>query len=409
MIALLAFALVLPLAAYAAPAVVEGARLALAPARVGAPDPLEWPAGVVSGGAEPTIVADKFGKYLWIGDTSGIRRSANNGSSWTFLRPFDHASVFGDGWTIAQDDAGTLYVATTRGPNLIFSASRDGGTTWFNANPALDVAPIADRPWLAARGQGEVILLQNAWPIAETCARSVDGGATWIERDPLGVGNPIAGAIAYDNAGYVYWAEETGTIIRGRTCLGQWLKTTPFHSTIRPGYQLAVSTDGTSAYVAASRAVAGSPASFGPPVVGGVNWTNLLNPARKQLVLDHPEVVTSVFATVSAIEDEVAVAYYGSSTPGDPQHRNYEGNWHVYVARIKNFWSATPTITIARVVTNMHNGEICMAGTTCTSTDRDLLDYFGIDHDVYGKLHVAYGYDWGISGSQVRHLVLPDL
>src|SRR5439155_6916440 len=93
---------------------------------------------------------------------------------------------FTDGVALAQDDAGTLYASDTDGSFIAVASSKNGGATWTTVeNYVAGASAIADRPWLAARGDGEVTLVWNAGQV-EMCSRSTDGGVTFTQASPYG-------------------------------------------------------------------------------------------------------------------------------------------------------------------------------------------------------------------------------
>jgi hypothetical protein len=355
------------------------------------------PGGRVSGGAEPTILADRDGQFLWVGDTSGIHRSANNGATWVTLP--DPVPLVADGFTLAQDDVGTLYAATTTIPYVHFLRSINDGTSWATQNVA-EASPIADRPWLAARGNGEVALFIYAYgrTFTEACARSTDGGLTWADRD-LMAGNPQGGNAAFDTNGDLLYSDDTGRVSRFKTstlgkCAGA-----------QQVFQLV---NGKGAQHMEALAVENGEVYVAAPAVGNgqmVLWGTRDFLTRKSVVVSAPAQLSNTFGTVSVRNGEIAVAWYGSDTAGDPSNANFAGSWNVYVSRVTNFWTATPTVTTVRLTTEAnHVGDLCMAGTGCGgASDRDLLDYFGVDHGPNGVIHVAYGHDGAGGVAEVRY------
>src|SRR5687768_2894805 len=67
-------------------------------------DTLRPPGSDLSDGAEPSILVDRLGRAIWVGDTSGLTVSFDNGTTWEAgASPF---LMSADGWGLAQDDAG---------------------------------------------------------------------------------------------------------------------------------------------------------------------------------------------------------------------------------------------------------------------------------------------------------------
>ncbi|MDQ6695133.1 MAG: S-layer homology domain-containing protein [Chloroflexota bacterium] len=94
-------------------------------------------------------------------------------------------------------------------------------------------------------------------------------------------------------------------------------------------------------------------------------------------------------AVVAGDGPRAAFAFIGTSTPGDYQNKlTFRGVWHLYVAHTYDrgaHWTtvdATPNDPVQR-------GSICTGGTTCGS-DRNLLDFFDITVDKFGRVLVGY-------------------
>lgn len=352
------------------------------------------PGAAVSGGAEPMVLVDKDNGYVLIGDTSGVYKSVD-GATWTRLSPSTAPGAFTDGRALAQDDAGTLYSSSTQGQAIYFSRSTNDGASWSGPTSLIEAAPIADRPWLAARGDGQVSLVYFAYPLGERCARSTDAGTTWLDRDPTWR-TPNAGNVLYDEFGRLYYATANSIYRYLQPCKSGAVTLSLPASGPQIFTQVAVDSD-ERPYVAQPTAGSGQ-----MTIRAFSSWSQS---SYKELAVSPPELKSNTFGAISAYGDEVAVAWYGSETPGNPAGA-FAGVWNVYVARVTGFWTATPTITYTRLTTEAnHEGGFCMGGIGCTAgeADRDLLDYFGIDHGPDGAVHVAYGHDGTGSAAEVRH------
>lgn len=103
----------------------------------------------------------------------------------------------------ATDAAGHVYYADTYGPDYSLHrwSAGSGGLSWDWSRPLPTLAPLDDRPWLAAQGEGVLYLLSNTGqrgPIAGDLANgnatlsskwlftSQDGGLTWSLGQGLG-------------------------------------------------------------------------------------------------------------------------------------------------------------------------------------------------------------------------------
>ncbi len=357
----------------------------------------------ISGGAEPSILTSKDGSTIWIGDTSGLYLSNDQGATWQ--EGADPFLASADGWTLAEDDAGNFYFATTTTVTLSIARSSDNGRTADHVDHIADAAPVADRPWIAARGDGEVVMFMYDFgrSNSETCVHSTDGGETWLDRGLL-TASPQGGNTVFDKDGNFYVGEDAGRIWKfNGTCLQDAGAKDMFNRDLGANNMLQIQYEDDDFYMAA---------------VGSGNRDILL--AGSQGWSDYPTVMKvsppvlkgNAFPTISVHEGQVAVAWYGSETPGDPSDAAYNGAFNVYLAVIDGFWSESPSVRHVRITEEPnHVGDICMAGIGCTDeeSDRDLLDYFMIDHDIHGGMHIAYGDDGDSSIRKVSYAYVPPM
>lgn len=363
-------------------------------------DGLRPPSVRVSGGAEPSILADRQGRALWIGDTSGSYVSTDGGASW---RPTGHyladiGLAFGDGVALAQDVTGRLYAGVLNDNRVDVVASDDLGSTWSTMGLFAGVSGTADRPWLAADQDGEVVLFYFDAPFVATglyehCARSTDGGQSFLDRDPTAINPPTGGSAFFDSKGRFYFASNDGGLYRyDSTCLGGSTRL-PMLDQLGVNNMLQGTADGTDLYM-----VGADPG--GAIVLAGSHDGGPV----QRITVSPAELATNTYATVSARNGTVVVAWYGTETKDDPSAAGFSGAFNVYVAAVQGFWTGTPAIAYTRVTAEPnHVGDICMGGIGCTSGDRDLLDYFMVAQDVHGDAHVAYVHDGSGSSTEVRH------
>jgi len=364
-------------------------------------------AATVGNGAEPNILADRNGKFVWIGNDnqqggSGGYRSSDNGTSWS-ATPNDPTNIqcqcltITDGWSIAQDEAGHMYMGVLSYNRVDVLRSSDGGASWDQTGAAAGVSGTADRPWLAAKGDGHVALFYFDAPAVATgffehCAQSDDGGMTFTDRDPVSL-PPTGGSAFYDSQGRLYFSDNNGNLYRfDGTCLGG-STSIPMASNLGVNNMVQSAADGTDLYTAAATAN-GAITLFGSHDGHGVT----------KLVVSPDSLKSNTYATVAAHDGQVAVAWYGSTTAGDPSSTSFSGDFNVYLSVVDNFWSPAPHITRYQLSDKPnHKGTICMGGVTCPNSIRGLQDYFGIAYDIWGGLHVAYVDD--TSGSAVTDYV----
>ncbi|HUR69445.1 MAG TPA: sialidase family protein [Candidatus Thermoplasmatota archaeon] len=347
-----------------------------------------------SGGAEPSILATSDGA-LWIGDTSGLAKSTDGGATWHHVDVGFLGGLFTDGWALAEDDVGTLYVAVTNGQMLSTASTKDGGATW-TINHLVDVSTIADRPWIAARGDGEVAVVYNdAKTTRELCVHSTDGGFTWLDRYVGIQASPNAGNVVFWPDGGLSYSVGTMSYKWSAPCSGEPQKLPQGNSGAQIFTQAQVSGAG-DLYLARPTA------DNGAMTVSATHGMRGLG--RRTLTLSPPELRSNTYGTVSVNDaGDVAVAWYGSTTPGSPSADGFSGSWNVYVSIVHDFWG-TPVVTTTRVTSvPNHVGGFCFSGIACTSGDRDLLDYMMVDLDEDGVAHLAYGHDGAGSSSEVRY------
>jgi hypothetical protein len=382
----LALAIVLAIVPWTVAPALDGAvaaRLAPLPASGSAV------AGTVSNGAEPWVTVLADGVVL-VGDTAGLHRSADGGATWTTAPDFSFPGLFTDGWPIAVDAAGTVYTARTQGQVVAVGASHDEGRSWSTTDKVVDAAPVADRPWVAARNAGEVVVLDYGSPVGEVFSYSSDGGATFLSRTLNNEGGANAGNAQMDASGHIWFSNGYDFERWDPQCQGKPALLWVGGHGKQVFTQLAVA--GGDEYAAMPRADNGD-----MRIVAAQG----LDPASvKELAVSSPTLRSNTYGAIAASPDgsTIAVAWYGSATAGDPSG-SFAGSWDTYVARVTGFWTATPTIQVTKVTaTPNHSGGFCMSGLSCTS-GRALLDYIGVALGPDGSAHVAYGDD--SSGSAV--------
>lgn len=403
--------LVLPaLSSGAAPAL--RARAAFLSAPTFAPDAprldgLAAHTSIVSQSGEPSILVDKAGKWIWVGDFLGVHRSNDGGQTWTRSRPPQAPGVFSDGFALAQDAAGTLYASSTTGQWIAVDSSTDGGATWTQVNRIAAIGlPFADRPWLAVgAAAGDITLVYNGNK-GEGCMRSTDGGVTFL---PGSTGDvpPNAGNVVRDNFGNTYYAIESAIYmwkgpnacpvhVPGQPITYLWKELPPAGSQILT--QLAVpAATGTNA-LGGNVYVVQPSADNGQMTVRGTQGLRMVAPSPiKTVVVSDSTMRSNTFGAIAVKPDdsEIAVSWYASPTPGDPASTSYPASavWSVYAARITGFWNATPIVSAPQLVeSGNYQGWFCMNGVSCTS-GRDLSDYHGVTYGPDGKLHVVWGHE----------------
>jgi hypothetical protein len=370
---------------------------------------------VDNGGAEPTVLVDRVTGVVLEGDDLGVHRLDAATGTWTAVTPtFIPGTIstpvvsggVSDGWALAQDSAGRVYASTTDGPFVNVASTTDDGTTWqFLTGLVVRADGISDRPWLATNGPGTVAVIDNAI-LGEECSYSTDSGTTFptFTHPFLNDGTPNAGSASFDSTGKLYFAI-AGLMQRWTTPCGGSLQTMGLPA---QGAQILTQMgvdDQNKLYVAQPTANNGKIEVVGYPSWGG---------APKFLNVSLTNLSSNTFAAIAVAHDHLAVSWYGSTSSGDPSSPSFSGTWNVYVAQVRGFWNATPSVQVTQVTSaGNHAGWFCMGGTGCgvstgSNDPRDLLDYQGVTFDAAGNVHMTYGQDdLTDNNQQVRYAEVP--
>jgi hypothetical protein len=265
-------------------------------------------------------------------------------------------------------------------------------------------APLVDPP---APAYPHAVYYCSQLPAA-ACARSDDGGLTFgpaIEIDPPADANcagihghvkvsPVDGTVVVpttncNQMGSVIVSEDNGitwTIhhVPGTKSTLDLTDTNNTHSNIIDA-QVSFDDSGKlffamanvpGAYLAATQLVTATSAD------NGTTWSNIYD-------------VGAIFGlqnvefpyVIAADANRAAVAFYGTTTPGDESANGFTGVWNVYVATTFDggaHWSttdATPNDPLQRgCIWNKGGANIC----------RNLLDFSGASVDKFGRIEIAY-------------------
>lgn len=362
----------------------------------------------VSTGAEPSIQVARDGHAIYIGHHQGGYRSLDGGQTWIRMATPFIQGIAVDGWDFAEDEDGVLYATTTNGQLIQVVRSTDDGLSWdpLTRFYPTAVGGVADRPWIDAQGSGQVTLIFNDSGFTNRCMRTSDGGLTWLDQHELS-GRPIAGGVALDENGFAYWSNRDGLIYRtgsdnfgvpAGTCINGFRTVQAGQSANGAIIQSQIAAEDGKAYSALP-----SEDNDANKIVAWDFETN----TPKEFVFGLPELKSNTFNTIAVQDGRVYSAWYGSEADGDFNNAGFTAWWDVYVAVIDDFWSATPSVQIFKVGEDNHQGNFCFSGVNCDlggNLDRDLLDYFGIDVDADGRVHVAYGHDGAGSTATVRYV-----
>lgn len=356
-----------------------------------------------SAAGETTFASDPQGRAMYVGGSQWVYVSRDDGSTWTrapgtaLLGPLD-------GFSVAVDADGGLYAVTTEGANVDLSRSTDQARSWERTNFVAGLsAGIADRPWIAARGSGELAMLVGASHVTsaqgnyESCTMSDDRGQTWSLPDTKGSPGPVGG-LAFGDDGTFYSVAQDGTVEK----FVQRCSTSPqglrvLDDDIVPD-ELPVATSGTHVFTAA------------PLKEGGLEFGGLAMDGGIRRIRVTPEnVLVGAYPAIAARGDDVAALWYGSNSAGDFTAASWMGSFDVYVAIIHDFWGTASQRVYKIDQAAVHDGPICREGVSCGSASRGPGDYFAIGFDAKGGLNLAYTRDTGDVGIfHVRLTAGPD-
>jgi hypothetical protein len=386
------------------------------PTRFASPTPLTPVAGFTAQDAEPSI------------------RVANDGSIYV-AAPLGTPAGGCDFWTVQPGGASSSYkgrsdnnigggdcdLATSAqlsplpaggGKDVVFASSlqgttgitttssSDGGNT-FVSNPAGQPIPAVDRMWNAAGAANNPLDFYMTFREPNSgdivVEHSLDGGLTFtpVSGTPVTTTNSVEGNLAVSSDGqslYLIYADANAGgqvhLAASHDAGATWhlsvihdgSDTNQTYDSIFPSIALdpdnshlyAVYSDGSHIHFASARSDAGP-------------WTEQIVPT-----LDNTQ--SNVFPwVVSGKHGQADVVWYG--TPDNPETAG--SRWNVYFARYTN--SIEPVVSRVSTVPN-HVGYICMdgllcSGTTGTTGDRSMLDFFQVADDSNGRAHIAWAMD----------------
>lgn len=343
----------------------------------------------------PLDIPGNFGQsYIW--------RSVDDGATWEFvdldlpepaaaLLPYRNA-IFGVEGDLAEDEAGRAYfVDLTMLVTNGVAASDDGGATWTAAQSPVVGQPAADRPWVAAMGDGVAYMKYLATAEGHRVTRSTDGGLTWPEDVPLmpcGQGAPIVDFAMHD---VIIPCTDGRSLFLLKTAEGvmQWQRIDIGEADGNPDnvfVSAAVAGPGQYLYAWADATENLTRVRVVASTDGGDTWGAPLNLSAEN--------VTGVFPWVDAnANGTVAVVWYEADLPGPSDA--IDAAWWPKHASLLLTESGLALGDVQRLSADkVHQGAICTSGLGCVvdgrSEDRRLLDFFEVDVDDAGRSHVAF-------------------
>ena len=313
---------------------------------------------------------------------------------------------------LASDNAtGRVFVSQLVGFGSLMAFSDDDGATWSMSQgsgiPAgVDHQTVGAGPYPAEVAAGP----STSYPDAvyycsqelETalCARSDDGGLTF------GAGIPTYTALTCGGLhGHVRVGPDGTAYLPNKSCGGRqgvavsrdagtsWTVTTVPGSRAGRGGDPSVATgrDGT-AYLA--MADGSGAATVSVSTDRGRSWSSPVDVGAQLGVVN-----AAMPSAIAGDGDRAAVAFLGTRTAGDPQdqyfgmdpsHTRYTGGtYHLYVATTLDRGRTWRTVDVTPR-DPVQRGRICLAGTSCSGDDRNLLDFLDIQVDRSGRVLVGW-------------------
>ncbi len=325
--------------------------------------------------------------YAGLGALSGFTTSTspNNGRSLGSAGADANGGITSQGaladrqWMTFTDDHTVLLSWNQQQPrNTVVQRSTDGGLTYSAIASVAAPNPEFPGPMRTIAATGAVYM---PWTKGEevNLALSRDGGTTWtncvVAKGATVKGGTAGFAVAdHDLAGNVYVV---------------WADSADYHTwmSVLAADKLAGCNE-TIDHVTANKGPDG--AATGQPVVDP-GWSTPVQ-------VDRDAVRTTVFPWVAAggAPGRVAVAFYGTTSDGDPNSGEFDAAWDVYVNQSLNATAATRTFSQVKGTSHpFHYDSICLNGLGCDISapagDRSLADFFAISYSATsGKLSVVF-------------------
>jgi hypothetical protein len=298
-------------------------------------------------------------------------------------------------WT--DPDTGRTLIAQLKAQiGSVIGFTDDDGDTWQISEPGVvlpswDHQSIGGGPYPAPLRELNPVYPNAIYYCAQTgfsasqCARSDNGGLTWLGPFPMNVANcgglhghiavsPVTGTVAVPHKGC---GSDQGVLFS--TTAAQTWTASPI-----PGTTPALA-DPAGAFDAAGRYYALTTSS-GHPLVSvtadeGASWSEPIDIGTTFGIQN-----TTFPMAVAGDDGRAAVAFYGSTMPGSDQGGFFNGAWHVYIATTIDA-GATWTLVDATPNDPVQRGCIWMqgGGNPC----RNLLDFQGMTVDNDGRVLVS--------------------
>lgn len=301
-----------------------------------------------------------------------------------------------------DQSTGRTWAGGLAGQCSVLAFTDDDGASWTPtgnacASPAFDHQSIGSGAWSAdptsVLKQYSRAFYYCAQAIIIECATSYDGGLTFAPPVPfvLAACNGLHGSLDVASNGVA--------ILPIRTCgsAGSGLAFTAtngriWSTKVFPGGRQSDGFDPDVATTPSNWVYAAYAAANGSPHV--LLYKNVTKPPVSAQPLGPWDIgaavgikTTAFIETVAGDDDRAAVAFMGTTTPGNAFAEGFPGEWHIYVATTLDQGA---TWDVVKVTDDpVQRGWICAQGVEC-SGGRNLLDFFDAQIDEEGRVLVGF-------------------
>ncbi|MCW2544507.1 MAG: hypothetical protein JWM40_2059 [Frankiales bacterium] len=386
------------------------------------------PAGALTHAGEVSLGVNwKSGAILFQGqlETRRILIDSAGDDTWRDVTGGLTGVVTLDAIAASDNATGRVFVSQLDGLGSLMAYTDNDGASWSSSAgsglPAgYDHQSVGVGPYPAGSAPTgsfpDAVYYCSQETVAALCARSDDGGVVFglsVAAWTTGSCGAIHGHIRVGPDGTVYVPNRSCTGRQGlavSTDAGRTftIRTVPGSTSGANGDpSFATGRDGTGYFGFADGT---GRAMVSVTRTRGASWTDPYDLGKQVGVLN-----ASFPETIAGDGDRAAVAFLGTKTAGDAQDAAFGLNadktrytgaeYHLYVAttydrgRTWKTVDATPKDPVQR-------GRICLAGTTCTGLDRNLLDFMDIQVDRAGR--VLVGWSDGCTGACVTSDLVAD-
>ena len=370
------------------------------------------PGDLMADAGESSIGVDwKTGAVLMQGqlETDRVTFDAKGNDTWSKVTGGATGVVTLDAIGASDSSTGRMFVSQLIGLGSLMVYSDNDGESWTMSegsglpagydHQSVGVGPYPSGSAKASGSFPHAVYYCSQEIYAALCARSDDGGQVF------GIGTPVFTSDCAASHGHIRVAPDGTVYLPNGYCLGKqgvavstdagtsWkVKTVPGSTAGDNGDpSMAVGRDGTGYFAysdGAGRMMVTVTRDRGDSWTSGTDLTQQLGLGNASF----PE-------AIAGDGDRAAVAFLGTKTGGNAQdqyfgmdasHTRYAGGeYHLYIATTYDRGRTWKTVD-ATGKDPVQRGRICLAGTTCTSSDRNLLDFMDINVDRAGRVLVSW-------------------